>query len=343
MPEAPHLVISSRIVCRILDAAAARGVDPMELYRAADIDPAHVRDVDAQIGFDRYLRLWSAAIARIDAPDFPLSVAGTWHRTHNLLRFVCMSSDDLGGALERASRYLRVVTNAVSWPVEQVGDVMVLSMDRGQASMTDTRPAEEFGAAEIVTLARAFTGFDWNPVEVKFTFPEPLDASAHRTFFRGPVSFGHARCEIHFSMESLRLPLVKADPATVAFFVPYVEKLLRGCDAQATEKTLVDDVKRVLAERLRGSAPALEEVAAALSMSGRTLRRRLQSDGHTFQGLLDEVRLAIAKRHIEERAISLAEVAFLLGFSEPSAFHRAFRRWMGMTPQSYARTRSPTT
>ena len=98
----------------------------------------------------------------------------------------------------------------------------------------------------------------------------------------------------------------------------------------------------MLSERLRGHAPTLDEMAEALGTSGRTLRRRLQSEGQTFHGLLDEVRLAVAKRHIEARTLSLPELAFLLGFSEASAFHRAFRRWTGTTPQSYARAyRSP--
>src|SRR5688572_19987334 len=128
--DSSALVISSRIVCRIVDAAESRGVDPLALCRAAGIDPLALRDVDAQIEIGSYLRLWAAAVERVDAPGFPLSVAETWSKTQNLLHFVCVSSADLGGALERASRYLRVMTNSVSWPLERMGDVMVLGMER---------------------------------------------------------------------------------------------------------------------------------------------------------------------------------------------------------------------
>jgi AraC-like DNA-binding protein len=338
-PATP-LFMSSRIVCRIIDAAARRGVDPLDLYRATEIDPKDVRDVDAQIGIERYLLLWRAVIERIKDPGFPLYVAESWNETHNLLRFLCISSADLGEALTRASRYLRVITNAVSWPLEQIGDAMVLSMVRqSSAQAPELRYAEEFGAAEIVTLARAFTGLPWKPRLVRFTFAEPSDSTSLRTFFSAPLEFGAERCEIHFSLESLRLPLLKADAATVAFFEPYVEKIIRADPAVAGEPRVADDVKVVLMDTLRGDAPTLEEVAAVLNTSGRTLRRRLQGEGVTFQGVLDEVRLTLATKHIQQGTLALAEISFLLGFSEPSAFHRAFRRWTGTTPQSYARTR----
>ncbi len=340
MTAEPTLFISSRIVCRIVDAAAARGADPVELCRAAEIPRNDVTDIDAQIEIGRYLRLWTLAVDRVGAADFPLAVARDWDRTHNLLRFVCMSSASLGEALERASRYLAVVTNAVEWPLEVSGDVTVLSMVRaGGGDHPGLRHAEEFGAAEIVTLARAFTGTSWNPVEVRFTFPAPADREALRAFFGAPLSFGHHRCEVHFASASLDLPLVRADPATIAFFEPWVERMLRTGSIPPPSSGTAHDVKTVLARLLKGSAPTLEEVAASLGTSGRTLRRRLQTEGRSFQQLLDDVRLDLAKRHIEARTMSLAELSFLLGFSEPSAFHRAFRRWTGMTPQTYARRR----
>ncbi len=337
VPSPPPLFISSRIVCRIVAAAAARGVDESALCRAADIEPKEIHDVDARIDIARYFRLWQAAVTATGDASFPLAVAATWSATHNLLRFVCMSSANLGEAFERASRYLRVLTNAVTWPLEWQQDRMVLIMARSEgAQPAEVRFAEEFGAAEIATLARAFTGVAWKPLEIGFTSAEPEHAASLRTFFRAPVRFGRARAEVHVALDSLRLPLVKADAATVTFFEDYIDKILRSSQEP---RGFVDDVKHAIGDGLRGDAPTLDKVAAQLNTSGRTLRRRLSGEGHTFQGLLDEMRFSIAKEHIESGRLSLPEISFLLGFSEPSAFHRAFRRWTGTTPQSYARSR----
>jgi AraC-like DNA-binding protein len=340
-PAPPPLFISSRIVCRIVAAATARGVSEAELCAAAAIAPAELHDVDARIDVTRYFALWQAAVSATGDATFPLAVAATWGATHNLLRFICMSSANLGEGFERASRYLRVLTNAVSWPLEWREDRMVLAMVRREgAPPAEVRFAEEFGAAEIATLARAFTGAPWDPVELRFTSPEPAHAAALRTFFRAPVRFGCERAEVHVALASLRLPLVKADPATVSFFEDYIDKILR---AGQPSRGFVDDVRHAIGDGLRGDAPTLDGVAAQLGTSGRTLRRRLSAEGQSFQGLLDEMRFSIAKEHIEGGRLSLPEISFLLGFSEPSAFHRAFRRWTGTTPQAYARSRRSST
>ena len=333
----PDLFISSRIVSRLVDCAGERGLDGDALCRAAGIDPADVRDIDAHIDVSSYLRLWHGLVETVGDPALPLAVAASWSKGHNLLRFVCMSSPTLGEGIERAGRYLRVITNAVSWPLERGPQVSILAMERHtEGHSRETQYADEFGVAEIVTLARAFTGTEWRPIEVRFAFPEPKDTTALREFFRAPILFSQPRTEIHIATSALGLPMLKADPAIVAFFDPYMDKLLLR--AERSPRRATDDVKDVLAKNLRGSVPTLEEVAAALNVSGRTLRRRLKSEGSSFQSLVDETRFACAKNHIAAGQLSLSTIAFLLGFSEPSAFHRAFRRWAGMTPQAFART-----
>ncbi len=330
------LFVSSLIVSRIVEAAVERGVDGDALCRAAAVDPDVVRDIDGQVEIGPYLRLWSEVTRRITDPGFPLSIARSWNKGHNLLRFVCGSSSTVGEALERSSRYLRLLTNAVTWPLERGDDVSVLAMVRAADIGAITRAPDEFGCAEVVTLIRVFTGVDWNPREVRFAFPEPADTSVHRHFFRAPVHFSQPRTEIHLETSALALPLLGADPSVVAFFESYIEKRL-GSAPVTTSASVADQVKDVLAKNLRGDVPTLEDVAVLLDISGRTLRRRLTLEDTSFQRLVDETRFACARRHLEEKQLSVAEVAFLLGFSEPSAFHRAFKRWAGVTPQVYAR------
>ncbi len=346
---AVSLFVSSSIVSRIVDAAVERGVDGDALCRAAGLDPAIVRDIDGQVEIVPYLRLWTEVTSRIEDPGFPLSIARSWSKGHNLLRFVCASSPTVGEALERSSRYLRLLTNAVTWPLERGDEISVLAMVRASApavTLAATRAPDEFGCAEVVTLVRAFTGVDWSPREVRFAFPEPADATVHGDFFRARITFGQPRTEIHLSTSALELPLLGADPSVVAFFETYIEKLL-GTDRRAPTSptaapaasiaTVAGQVQAVLARNLRGDVPTLEAVATNLGISGRTLRRRLTVEETSFQRLVDETRFACARQHLEEGQLSVAEVAFLLGFSEPSAFHRAFKRWAGVTPQMYAR------
>jgi len=334
VPPTP-LTISTRIVSRIVAAAASRGVDTDALLQSVGFEPADVADVDGRVDQTRYLQLWSAVVEVTKDPAFALEVARSCGEQHNLLRFICMTSANLGEAFERASRYLRVMTDSVSWPVENHGPITILTMVRHGEVQPECRFADEFGAGEIVALARMFTGAPWDPIEVRFTHAAPESTAAHETFFGAPVRFGCARSEIRFATSTLQLPLVKADPPTVAFFEPYIDKIL---EQTPTKRSLAEDVRDVLSRGLRGEAPSLDQVAERLEMSGRTLRRRLQLEGTTFQAILDATRFEVAREHLASRRLSFAEISFLLGFSEPSAFHRAFRRWTGTTPQAFARS-----
>jgi AraC-like DNA-binding protein len=102
---------------------------------------------------------------------------------------------------------------------------------------------------------------------------------------------------------------------------------------------LAFDVRRALTVRLVHGEPEIEHVARDLAMSSRTLQRRLSSAGLSYQELLDAVRRETAERHIAEARLSVSEIAYLVGYSEPAAFHRAFKRWTGVTPQAFRSAR----
>ncbi len=123
-----------------------------------------------------------------------------------------------------------------------------------------------------------------------------------------------------------------------AFLEQYVEKLMH---AEPPSLSLLDKVRGRLCAGLGREAPTLSDVAAQLRMSARTLRRHIQAEGTTFQQLADETRFAQAKRQLAQGDRALASIAADLGFSEPSAFHRAFRRWAGVTPQAFRRQLTP--
>src|SRR5262249_51637173 len=132
--------------------------------------------------------------------------------------------------------------------------------------------------------------------------------------------------------ETLEIPLLRADAALQAILeaqvMAVIEKLPRG---EAT----TDAVRRYLAGGLGDGQPTLEQIAPRLHMSPRTLHRRLEEEGTSFRQVLSEVRRELAARHLSEGRLAIGEIAFLLGFSEPSAFHRAFKRWTGHAPLAW--------
>lgn len=325
--------MSSRIVSRIADALVARGIDGLAACERVGIPRAAVHDVDAMVDASAYSALWGEAVALAADPWLPLDIARHATDSQNLLRFVCLPNATLGEAFERASRFLRLVTDAVVWSFVVDHDAARFTSERARAPLANDLYADLFFIGENITLARVATGLAaFAPREVRLAHPEPADATALRVFLRAPVVWGAAATEIVFERRALELPLVQADPSVAAFFEAYAAKLLQ---ARASVSTLSDDVLRCIVTRLRGRTPSLDEVAEQLGASPRTLRRRLEAEGTSFQQILDHHRRELSVRLLLEGTSNLHEVCFVLGFADGASFQRAFRRWYGMSPAQY--------
>jgi AraC-like DNA-binding protein len=146
------------------------------------------------------------------------------------------------------------------------------------------------------------------------------------------VYFGADRDALLVSEATLRTPNTLGDPGLSRFFDTHLAAEVR---AFSDEMALDRQVREYVSKGLSAGAPALSEVARHLGMSGRTLQRRLAKQGRSYQMLVDESRRRLAQRLLRETDFSLAEVAFMTGYSEQSAFTRAFKRWAGQTPRSF--------
>jgi AraC-like DNA-binding protein len=176
---------------------------------------------------------------------------------------------------------------------------------------------------------------DFAPVEVRFRHPSPERLDEHRRFFRAPIHFDDRVTALVVRRELLAAPLVRSDPGLCAVLERQVHETLARIPKV---NALSERVRHLIARDLTTGEPHARAIAAALHMSPRTLQRQLGHEGTTLRALVDDLRRDLAGRYLSERKIAIAEVAFLLGFSEASAFHRAFKRWSGTTPAEYRRT-----
>jgi AraC-like DNA-binding protein len=156
----------------------------------------------------------------------------------------------------------------------------------------------------------------------------------YRAALQSPVRFGAGQDQFILAATDLARPLPSANPALFAVFEQHAEGVLGGLSARDTAAARV---AAVVASRLRGRVPPIGEVASELAMSARNLQRALQAEQRTYQDVLDEVRAGLARRYLADAQNTVSQVAFLLGFSEAAAFHRAFKRWTGQTPSELRR------
>jgi len=239
---------------------------------------------------------------------------------------VCRSAPTFGEALRRWVRYLNLIDDAVTVGLAVDGDRAYLRVER--ESEAPAPASHELCFALVVARAReAASGV--RPIEVRYAHrANDANATRQRAFFGAPVRFGTRETELVFERAALEAPLASADAG--------LNDVLRSAADEKRAKRsphapLTDQVRRALASALQSDDGQLELVAKRLGMTGRSLQRRLKDEGTSFQAERESMRRELADRYLGE-GLSFSEISFLLGFSEPSAFFRAFKRWTGITP-----------
>lgn len=320
---------------RVVARVASGPESPEELLRSIGLDPDVDRERAAQEHVDAddyYAVLERAALphdhglpyrygAVISPDDF--SALGLGLKT----------ADTVRDALRRLVRYILLLSDSLEYATEDAPD--------GSTTLTLTRPALRRGArlanecalAAVVAILSSAAGTRVVPRAVTFAHPRPGSITESHSYFGCPVTFDAERNAIEFSAATLETRGRLSDHGLSSFMLSHLEQLR----AQAPERTIVDTVRAAIADVLPDGLPTKAAVARRLGMSERTLHRRLSDEGETYQSITVSARREVAEALLANPRHSLAEVAFLTGFADQSAFQRAFKTWTGTTPAAFRR------
>lgn len=184
----------------------------------------------------------------------------------------------------------------------------------------------------ILFATRQVTGVELRPTEVHLPYPTPDETSVYERTFGAPVIFGERDASLTLRNEDLDRPVVQADPGLISYLDRFADEVQKGL---ANRGSATEQVRRTIWTELSSGHPSLARIARRMGTSTRSLQRRLSEENTTFAELLDELRRTMALRLLDDPNLAIYEIAFLLGYSEPSTFFRAFRRWQGTSPQAY--------
>ncbi len=326
-------ILRSQMVPAFLKVIRMAGADLSEViakYKLPD-DAAERREVDVPLGVLYSISELAAEHAK--DPDLGLHLATRLpHGSYGILEYVGRSSATVRQAGERFLRYSRLLNDLVQFRFEPMQDSFALIQRVEGHPQCVGRHAGEMFIALVVRYMREITGTDVSPVRVAFAHGKPADTSELEAYFRAPLSFGAGENRVELPLDMLDRPLVSRDPALFLVLDEQAQKLL------AEQAGRTDEIAKVRAEvrkQLEDGQPQLGAVAKALGTSARTLQRRLEANDTSFQQVVDSVREELARLHIANAKLSLGDIAYLLGFSEISAFTRAFKRWTGETPSRW--------
>ncbi|MFN2235343.1 MAG: AraC family transcriptional regulator [Anaerolineales bacterium] len=303
------------------------------------VDPDLAKSPDGYIPIETYLRIEEAAAEATNDPSFGFHMGqyaepGSW----SILGYLMMNCRTLGEAFEKSGRYSRVIGNLIEGePHFGINKITMISTTPAHAPNMP-RYCFESAFTSGVRMMRSLTGLELSPLEVTFIYPQPALYEEYERFFRCPVIFDHKVNSMSIHPKLLHTPILLPNPGLLEYFENYAQQFIAEMDRQ---DAYTQAVTRILLENLDNENLSIKQVAKEMSVSVRTLQNRLKDEGVVFSDLLSEVRQQLAQKYLKEN-YSVEEITYLLGFSEPSVFRKAFKRWSGITPRQYRERPVPT-
>ncbi len=309
-------------------------VDKCALLRSVGIDLEQPINPSEMIPSSEYYSFVErAAAADSNATTLPLRVGAAMRcDDYGAFGLAWKSATDLSGSYNRAERFARLLTSVSTYRVEWGDDGAFMHLNRSGERSLGLRLSNEATIASIAAISREVSTKTFAPMAVFFKHQAPKDSAAHERYFACPVYFGSDKDALLVSKETMQTANKLGDDSISSFFDSHLSAEL----SKVTDQALLDQQVRIhITHALSEGVPAMSDVAGHFGMSRRTLQRRLSALGYSYQFLVDDARRRLADHLLRRTGYSLAEVAFMTGFSEQSAFTRAFKRWQGQTPRSY--------
>jgi AraC-like DNA-binding protein len=322
----------------VLAGFRALGLDAEAIRAAAGLTAEDLAPVDALVSAESFGRLWAEAMRREPRAELVTEVAlAIPFGAFGPIDYLAGSSPTVSAAFQALAAHFRYVAQGISLELaesQEYGEVRLLDAP-GDA---DSALSDEFTLAVFVGRFRTRTGaVPFRVDQVRLTRPPPARPTRHAALLGAPVTFGCRISALRLPTSVWRAPLPGADAGLLAILGQLAEHAGLG---SAREDDLVIRVRSRLRLLLPDGRASAAAVAGALGMSERTFHRRLHAAGVSFRSILESFREAEAERLITGGRLPLGEVALRLGFSDQTAWNRAFRRWKGMSPTEWVERRA---
>ena len=325
------------LFARKMVAAAGTQVDAAALLASVGLDAEGHWDPKSMLPADSYYIMLERLASQTDATDLPIRVGASMQLDENgALGLAFKAATTLGGSFQRVERYARLWTSVVEYELRPDPRGTLFILHRSGDRRLGLRLSNEATLASAVSIARQVSPMRVVPLEVLVQHPAPKSTASHTSYFGCSVRFGADLDALLFSRETLMQPNILGDEGISRYLISHLDAELAEI---AEDAPLVARAKDAIAQALSEGAPKMADIARGLGLSARSFHRRLSEQGMSFQSLTEDTRRDLAVGLLRDDAHSLAEIAFLTGFSEQSSFTRAFKRWVGTTPASYRKAR----
>jgi AraC-like DNA-binding protein len=331
------VTVAASLIADLVGYLRANGVDGDAICRRAGVTLVADAESSNRISGELMAAMWREAIAVTGDADIGLHTAVTFlPGALDIVGYVMLSSHTATEALRRGARLVRLLNDGLALDIERGATTTVcrarLLAVHGGALHAEPRQMIEVLLMGMVHQLRLLTEAPLVPVSVAMRHAKPATGDReHARLFGVTPRFGADDDVVVLNNAEIDVALRSANAQLLQAFENHADAALKALDA---DSTLAGRTLREIVAQLKGEVPTIVMISRALAMSPRHLQRGLAHEGTTFQTLLDDARRELAVQHLAAPDATVAKVAWLVGFSEPSAFHRAFRRWTGHSPRA---------
>lgn len=323
-----------RVLRNIVHAASAKGASLASLCSALGITPGDLNDAERRIeGLQPVIDLWTEVLTVTKDPAFGLHMGQANNPAIlGVLGYLMQSCRNMKETYVEIVRYQQMVSGWVSYDFKE-GRYFELIFKVNplweQTSPETARQAIEMAMSGALNYIYLFTGRKISPLRVELAVPTPVSKSVYEQVFQCPVQFGAGHSRLIFGRDLGEMPLISADESLYASFGKI---LAEKHAASARSPRFAEQVQTVITRDFAGKMPSLEIMAAHMNVSGRSFQRRLQQDGESYRSLGAKIKKELAINLLRNTDATVCAISEVLGYTEASAFHRAFKNWTHTSP-----------
>jgi AraC-like DNA-binding protein len=308
--------------------AQSYGLDPEKLFKDAGIKPSARNDPNARIPRKALDRLIAALYKKTGDVTFGVKSVKTVHPSHlGPLGYAWMTSTSLEESYQRLERFSRIVIDRLQFSHLCAPEGVYVRIDFDEGA--NIGPMNYlFNMALFVQMVRLNLGTEFNPLKVYMNFPKPIESDTIQSHFQCFLEYDAPSNQLLISHEDWQYELPRVNPELALMHDEIVIRYM----ARINKLDIISQVKTAIFELLGSGNLAAEDISNKLHITSRTLRRRLDEEGVSYSEILNDLRQELAMQYIRDDSMSLTEISYLLGFSQPSSLSRAFRLWTGKSP-----------
>ncbi|MCP5160136.1 MAG: AraC family transcriptional regulator [Hahellaceae bacterium] len=320
----------------IYQAMVKAGVDVGTLMQKLGINEDLLRSTELRTPHEAQVMFWKLLESQIGDPDVGLTL-GQYLPVYKgqVLEYLFLSSPNFGEGLKRVLNYQRLISDAADSALVINEHECYMRVNTASPNVQQIRHFNECFALGLLAFFKSITDGQFKPLRFDFQHSAPDSESKVREVMGCDVAFDCQENRLYFDRSMLDIPSLHAEPELLTLH----EQLASEQVARLEREDVVGQVTRIVAELLERGNVTLEAVAERLGIKTRSLRTRLTEANTSFNQILADFRFRLSRRLLAGTDESIDEIVYLTGFSEPSTFYRAFKRWSGMTPVEYRKSK----